>query len=326
MKVIAFAVVDKDYINPLRVALKSFRIKNNIPFKIYKIDNFEIPDDLKNIPNVEYIDFKPEKTIKWVNTNFNKFNRESFENNIYTDSKIINMFTHLEIEDILLKEYDVVFKTDIDVVYLDNIDNAINNFLESNKSIGMSAERGPVKNYPDIKDLFRDFELYYNAGFLMLNSKKCPNMFDNIVNIIEKYDFKNFKFLDQDALNLYFKNEIYNLLNDGIVNAHLCCNKDIPNYISVVHYNLIEKPWSNKFRWFFLISHSSHPYYLKIAEKFKCDDSFLNDIVNNINNVNNANNVNNVSNAGKNHFSLNKIELFLCKKVIEKMKEFISSL
>lgn len=319
MKVIAFAVVDKDYINPLRVALKSFRIKNNIPFKIYKIDNFEIPDDLKNIPNVEYIDFKPEKTIKWVNVNFNKFNRESFEDNIYTDSKIINMFTHLEIEDILLKEYDVVFKTDIDVVYLDNIDNAINNFLESDKSIGMSAERGPVKNYPDIKYLFRDFELYYNAGFLMLNSKKCSNMFDNIVNIIEKYDFKNFKFLDQDALNLYFKNEIYNLLNEGLINTCLYCNgnKNIPNSISAVHYNLIEKPWSNRFRWFFLIAHSSHPYYLKIAEKFKCDDNFLNDIVNNVNNA---------SNSSKNLFSLNRIELFLCKKVIEKMKAFISLL
>ena len=66
MKSIVFGVVDHDYIDPLRVALKTFRSKNSIPFKVFKIDDFKVPDDLKNLPNVEFIDFKPEKALKFV--------------------------------------------------------------------------------------------------------------------------------------------------------------------------------------------------------------------------------------------------------------------
>ena len=82
MKSIVFGVVDHDYIDPLRVTLKTFRSKNSIPFKVFKIDDFEVPDDLKNLPNVEFIDFKPKKTLKFVKENYNLFNKESFNGNL----------------------------------------------------------------------------------------------------------------------------------------------------------------------------------------------------------------------------------------------------
>lgn len=312
MKIIAFAVIDKDYINPLRVMLKSFRVKNNIPFKVYKIGNFEVPEDLKNISNVEYIDFKPEKTIKWVDDNFDKFNKKSFEYNVYDDSKIINMFTHLEIEDILLKEYDIVFKTDADIVYFDNIDDGVDNFIKSDKPVGMSLER---KNY-------------YNAGILFLNSKHCFNMFENNKNFFEKNGFERFVCLDQDMLNFLFESKIYNLFDCGFINTCIYEIGYIPKYVKCLHYNISEKPWHNGLPHHYpIVAFSSKPYFLKISELFNCDKTFLNKIKESINITKDA------SKAGKDIIFKYRVEKYLdnysiARKniIIEKMKEFISSL
>lgn len=278
MKSIVFAVVDKDYINPLRVMIKSFRTKNNIPFKIFKIGNFEIPDDLKTIDNVEYIDFNPTNSIKWVNDNFHKFNKDTFKNNAYDESKIIDMFIHLEIEDMLLKEYDVVFKTDVDIVYFDNIENAITNFFESGKPIGMPNECKHLNDSYPLREIFKNRKYYFSAGYLMINSKKCHNMFDNVKNIIEEYGFENFMFLDQDAINLYFNEDnIYNLINDGLINVTNEFKSKIPAKITSIHYNHCDKPFVkiNNDSFINIISEMTILNYLKLSKSCCCDEYFL---------------------------------------------------
>ena len=222
MKIISFAVIDENYINPLRVMLKTFRLKNSLPFKVFKLGKFDIPEDLKNITDVEYIDFEPKKTLKWVNKNFEKFNKDSFIDNLYGPEKIINMFAHLEIADELLKEYDLVFKTDVDIVYFDNVENVLNDFYVSEKSIGMSQE---------FRSNHMGLNIYFNAGQILLNSKKCPEICDKILKTIEEHGFEKFKYLDQDGLNCFFE-DIFDLSIKGfinMVNNHLISN---PNPLS----------------------------------------------------------------------------------------------
>lgn len=279
MRVIAFAVCDKDYINPLRVMLKSFRSKNSIPFKVYKLGNFEIPDDLK-LSNVEYIDFKPEKTVKFINDNFDKFNKDSFIGNLYNETKLINMFVHLEIEDMLIKEYDIVFKTDIDVVYLDNIDKSLINFYNSNKPVGLSQENRILDSKYILYDIFKNRYINFNTGYVMINSKYCNNIFDSIINAMNNIGFEKFKYLDQDAVNVVFNyNDTYNLYYEGLINANSEVSK-IPLEIISLHYNVNEKPFADiSVKHFFnIISIKTYHSYLKISELCNCDIDFLNKI------------------------------------------------
>lgn len=273
MKIISFAVIDENYINPLRVMLKTFRLKNSLPFKVFKLGKFDIPEDLKNITDVEYIDFEPKKTLKWVNENFEKFNKDSFTDNLYGPEKIINMFAHLEIADDLLKEYDLVFKTDADIVYLDNIEKVLNDFYGSEKPIGMSQEF--KENHLGLKN-------YFNAGQILLNSKKCPEICDKILKTIEENGFEKFKYLDQDGMNCFFEKEsIFDLSAEGFINM---VNNHLINKIKVLsfHYNTIFKPFTKTKKEFYELTRKTFFDYLEIAKKTSCDEEFLIDIQNNI--------------------------------------------
>lgn len=273
MKIISFAVIDENYINPLRVMLKTFRLKNSLPFKVFKLGNFDIPEDLKNILDVEYIDFEPQKTLKWVNKNFEKFNKDSFIDNLYGPEKIINMFAYLEIADELLKEYDIVFKTDADIVYFENIEKVLNDFYVSGKSIGLSQEFKP--NHLGLN-------YYFNAGQILLNSKKCPEICDKILKTFEEHGFEKFKYLDQDALNCFFdKENIFELSSEGcinMINVHL---NSKPKVLSL-HYNTIYKPFTKSKRECQSLIRKTFFDYLEIARKTSCDEEFLISIQNNI--------------------------------------------
>ena len=83
------------------------------------------------------------------------------------------MFAHLEIEDLLMKDYDVVFKTDIDVCYFENIENSIKSFFESNLPIAMAREHIHEIITRPLYKFYKQRKKAFNCGFLMLNSKKC---------------------------------------------------------------------------------------------------------------------------------------------------------
>ena len=283
MKSIAFCVVDHDYIEPLRVALKTFRSKNSIPFKVFKIDDFKVPDDLKNLPNVEFIDFKPEKALKFVKENYNLFNKESFNGNLYDDSKLANMFAHLEIEDLLMKDYDVVFKTDIDVCYFENIENSIKSFFESNLPIAMAREHIHEIITRPLYKFYKQRKKAFNCGFLMLNSKKCKGIFKAVQETMKKEGFEKCIYLDQDALNLAFE-KFYDLTPHGFINANVPLNEKLPENILALHYNVTDKPFADISvkHCFDAIAVTTYSGYLNIAEMCKCSVEFLEKIKNQI--------------------------------------------
>lgn len=319
MKSIAFCVVDHDYIDPLRVTLKTFRSKNSIPFKVFKIDDFKVPDDLKNLPNVEFIDFKPEKTLKFVKENYNLFNKESFNGNLYDDSKLVNMFAHLEIEDLLMKDYDVVFKTDIDVCYFKNIENSIKSFFESNLPIAMAREH--INESESIKRPLHKFYLQrkkaFNCGFLMLNSKKCKKIFKTVQETMKKEGFEKCIFLDQDALNLAFE-EFYDLTQFGFINANIPQNEKLPENVLALHYNVTDKPFADISvkHCFDVIAVTTYSGYLNIAELCKCSLEFLEKIKNQIKYIKNY------SSFCKFGFSFQRAKFAFAMEITKRMKEF----
>ena len=308
MKSIAFCVVDHDYIEPLRVALKTFRSKNPIPFKVFKIDDFKVPDDLKNLPNVEFIDFKPEKTLKFVKENYNLFNKESFNGNLYDDSKLVNMFAHLEIEDLLMKDYDVVFKTDIDVCYFENIENSIKSFFESNLPIAMAREHIHEIITRPLYKFYKQRKKAFNCGFLMLNSKKCKGIFKAVEKCI---------YLDQDALNLAFE-KFYDLTPHGFINANVPLNEKLPENILALHYNVTDKPFADISvkHCFDAIAVTTYSGYLNIAEMCKCSVEFLEKIKNQIEYVKKY------SSLCKYNFYFQRGKFSFAMEIAKKMKKF----
>lgn len=317
MKSIAFCVVDHDYIEPLRVALKTFRSKNPIPFKVFKIDDFKVPDDLKNLPNVEFIDFKPEKTLKFVKENYNLFNKESFNGNLYDDSKLANMFAHLEIEDLLMKDYDVVFKTDIDVCYFENIENSIKSFFESNLPIAMAREHIHEIITRPLYKFYKQRKKAFNCGFLMLNSKKCKGIFKAVQETMKKEGFEKCIFLDQDALNLSFE-EFYDLTPHGFINANVPLNEKLPENILALHYNVTDKPFADISvkHCFDAIAVTTYSGYLNIAEMCKCSVEFLEKIKNQIEYVKKY------SSLCKYNFYFQRGKFSFAMEIAKKMKKF----
>lgn len=317
MKSIAFCVVDHDYIEPLRVALKTFRSKNPIPFKVFKIDDFKVPDDLKNLPNVEFIDFKPEKALKFVKENYNLFNKESFNGNLYDDSKLVNMFAHLEIEDLLMKDYDVVFKTDIDVCYFENIENSIKSFFESNLPIAMAREHIHEIITRPLYKFYKQRKKAFNCGFLMLNSKKCKGIFKAVQETMKKEGFEKCIYLDQDALNLAFE-EFYDLTPYGFINANVPLNEKLPENILALHYNVTDKPFADISvkHCFDAIAVTTYSGYLNIAELCKCSLEFLEKIKNQIEYVKNY------QSLCKYNFYFQRVKYSFAMEITKKMKEF----
>ena len=317
MKSIAFCVVDHDYIEPLRVALKTFRSKNSIPFKVFKIDDFKVPDDLKNLPNVEFIDFKPEKTLKFVKENYNLFNKESFNGNLYDDSKLANMFAHLEIEDLLMKDYDVVFKTDIDVCYFENIENSIKSFFESNLPIAMAREHIHEIITRPLYKFYKQRKKAFNCGFLMLNSKKCKGIFKAVQETMKKEGFEKCIYLDQDALNLAFE-EFYDLTPHGFINANVPLNEKLPENILALHYNVTDKPFADISvkHCFDAIAVTTYSGYLNIAEMCKCSVEFLEKIKNQIEYVKKY------SSLCKYNFYFQRGKFSFAMEIAKKMKKF----
>ena len=317
MKSIAFCVVDHDYIEPLRVALKTFRSKNPIPFKVFKIDDFEVPDDLKNLPNVEFIDFKPEKTLKFVKENYNLFNKESFNGNLYDDSKLANMFAHLEIEDLLMKDYDVVFKTDIDVCYFENIENSIKSFFESNLPIAMAREHIHEIITRPLYKFYKQRKKAFNCGFLMLNSKKCKGIFKAVQETMKKEGFEKCIYLDQDALNLAFE-KFYDLTPHGFINANVPLNEKLPENILALHYNVTDKPFADISvkHCFDAIAVTTYSGYLNIAEMCKCSVEFLEKIKNQIEYVKKY------SSLCKYNFYFQRGKFSFAMEIAKKMKKF----
>ena len=183
---------NEEAVKMLEVALKSFYLFNsNFDFKVYCLDNskelFENEFKKFNFENLEFINFKDR--TKW-----NSF-LERVKRNDLTDIERLNLFKNvdeyyvfdtsvciskLEIVDLLLEKYDIVIMSDIDLVYLNSIEDCVNAFLESDQFIGACTE---------VDD-------YFNAGFMLFNkAHKTQNtqLFNQSINLLKNKDLRTEK-------------------------------------------------------------------------------------------------------------------------------------
>ena len=193
----------------LEMALKSFYIFNSgFDFKVYCLDNskdkFKEYFDKFEFKNLEFINFKDE--TKWNNylthiendelTELEKKNFCISDDALYSFN--INLtISKLEIIDLLLEKYDLVIASDIDIVFVDSLETALNGFLNSGKFLGSTwEERGACK-------------FYSNAGFWVFDKSKreVENIFDNCISLINTdLIYKTFgrplKYIEQDLLSI----------------------------------------------------------------------------------------------------------------------------
>lgn len=199
----------------LELTLKSFFLFNkDFDFKVYCLDNtkdkfeeyFKEKERSKfiDLERLEFINFK--NGTKWNNyltriengdlTEFEKKNFCVSDDNLYTFN--INLtISKLEIIDILLKEYNIVIASDIDIIFVDSLENPLKKFLNSGKFLGSTREyKGSCK-------------FYSNAGFWVFNKSKqeVENIFDGCMNLansdlIWKTYRRGLQFPEQDLLSI----------------------------------------------------------------------------------------------------------------------------
>ena len=217
MKKVIFTTVQyyTEAIKMLELTLKSFFIFNSdFDFKVYCLDNskdkFEeyFRDSKRNkfidLKSLEFINFKD--NTKWnlylehiKNDNLTELERKNVlpsDDILYTFN--INLtISKLEIIDILLKEYEIVIASDIDIVFVDSLEKSLKRFLNSGKFLGSTYEKRGTCNF------------YSNAGFWVFNrsKKEVENIFDGCKNLINtdliwKTYKRGLQFPEQDLLSI----------------------------------------------------------------------------------------------------------------------------
>lgn len=199
----------------LELSLKSFFLFNkDFDYKVFCLDNSKnkFEEYFKDSKRSKYIDFERLEFInfkdgtKWnsylehiKNDELSELEKKNFlpsDDVLYTFN--INLtISKLEIVDILLKEYDLVIASDIDIIFIDSLENSLKRFLNSGKFLGSTREVRGSCNF------------YANAGFWVFNKSKqeVENIFDGCINLINSdLIFKTYgrglRFPEQDLLSI----------------------------------------------------------------------------------------------------------------------------
>ena len=199
----------------LELTLKSFFVFNKgFDFKVYCLDNSKdkFEEYFKDSKRSKYIDLERLEFINFKDgTKWHNY-LEHIKNDELTELERKNMFisdpklyvfntnvciSKLEIIDLLLEKYDLVIASDIDIVFVNSIETALNCFLNSGKFLGSSWEEiGACK-------------FYSNAGFWVFDRSKreVENIFDSCISLINTdLIYKTFgrplKFIEQDLLSI----------------------------------------------------------------------------------------------------------------------------
>lgn len=218
-KVIAFtsSTTDGEYLEYLKIALKSFRKYNSYKVVVFILDEGieKAKTELKDVSNLEFISFYNNKTLKYIHDHFNDL-RNPQEDFSFGKEKLQNILIGPELLDYMYNNYtyDILFRTDTDVIYLGNID--FEGFWYSNKAFGGCKEH-------TWKDWFKEKFGYsipvkddiLNVGISMYRKDlQVPNTFEKMQEIFEEWNYK-FITYEQDAINYLYQGSKYDLNNDG---------------------------------------------------------------------------------------------------------------
>lgn len=236
---------DHNYIMPTGVALSSLIRNSDSKYKIYILIGEDVTSEDKE---------KIQKCLRGSESIINYIEMGSQYSNAFETRGIsISTYYRLSLPEIL--QEDKVIYADVDMIFQTDLKCLFDIDLKNNLI-------GAVKAYIDEKHAKKigcDPLNYFNAGLLLLNLKQLRN---------EKYTEKfrtllrnNYKYQDQDILNITCKGRVYYLpvkYNVTHSNFELCIKKDprilqLYNYDeliniatpSIVHFSG-SKPWNGR--------------------------------------------------------------------------------
>lgn len=288
-KCIAIATFDKDFVNPAKVFIHTFKYNHpDIPINMYILDDYTPDQNMLNLyPDVTFKHIKNDRVKQFLTEHKNEINTTSFDGNMYDSSKVICMFSYLEAIDELIAEnkYDVIIKSDLDVVWIDSIYDELNKFVDSNLPIAMPRELVSIIQYEAGDKLLHYPHLanggYFCAGITLYNTHILSNgVLDTIFNTMKSYGINRFIYLDQDALVLSYKNKF--VLNGAYNHTSMPIPKGKDVY--VIHYNLPAKPFGKITRETvgYLPLTRTYRLYKQIAEAVNCNAEFITLLENNL--------------------------------------------
>jgi len=305
-KVICFGMCDRNYVDPLKVALYSFTLFNSdVELKVFLVDDSkEFFDSIFNYSNVEFINFgKNTKTYTYINQHFDDFKTFQFTFT-KTPTSILNVTIANEVTDYMYehygKDYQVIMRLDFDVLFGNCITPSIDNFLASGKILGGAGENVGFK-----QEGFRILkqenpictDVYLNAGnFMYRTDKMYHDQFDRMCNLFETLGFERFHLFDQDSVNLmYADDDKYDNTKDGYVIPNINCyiyHKLVTEGTAPIffHYLTAHKPWANNSLYKITLGNAvgfatlsvTFRFYRLVAKCAKCSQYFLETIDKNI--------------------------------------------
>lgn len=238
-----FFVIDKNFIIPFTVALTSVLENNqNIQievFVIHDIEDVSILDDIITFFKTKYS----------VVLNLITLSQKRFDDipNDYSGSKYISKATYFKLlfGEILPKTITCGLYLDCDTIVtgsLKDIPKLTFKSPENDSEYSILAVSDSKKdiNINRIHELDISLNDYFNAGvmFINLNMWRIEGASNGLIIILER--FKNhLKWLDQDVLNIYFKDKVGKM--DSTYNVITSMQlQEIP---LIIHYSGESKPW-----------------------------------------------------------------------------------
>lgn len=164
--------------------------------------------------------------------------KEAFKNAYETRKITVDAYYRLLIPEIIT-HYDRVIYSDVDVVFDKDLSNLLNVEFKDNLIL---ARHDSVPDPKYLESVNLDHKKYINSGFMLFNLKKI-RLINNTNSLIKSLVKKNFRYQDQDIINICFINKIGFLENKFNYTFLDNRNKiDIDN-VSVFHYTGA-KPWN----------------------------------------------------------------------------------
>lgn len=290
-KCIAIAAMDKVFADAVNIFIYTFKCNNpDIPINIYILDDYQPSQDMLKYNDVKFIHLDANKTHKFIEENKDSINTRSFTpDHMYDSSKVINMFAYIEAIDNLIstKKYDVIIKSDLDVLWCDSIINDLTEFTKSNLPIAMSKERIGIEQYildsNGLLSYYQNNGGAFSAGVTLYNARIInSNIFDTLIGTMKKYGIYKFVYLDQDALSLSYPKKF---ILKGVYNSTACTIPDARD-VYALHYAGPFKPFGKitkenikKYNSDFI---HTYALYRDIAKIIMCSDNFISTINTNL--------------------------------------------
>ena len=215
---------------------------NNIVFHIFTDSIY--PEDISRFKELTYKANNISIIIYYVNSN--KFSTLPI---FFTWSQ--SMYYRFIISKLLYNITDNILYLDSDILCLNSFENLFHQNFSSNIA-GVVSDHDSMLNYAQ-KAFNLNSNYYFNSGFLIINliNWEKNNISDKAISLL--LNKNNFKYYDQDVLNLLLANKTLLLEKKYNTIYHLAdMNTPISNDTIFLHYSGSVKPWQSWGQYHFL--------------------------------------------------------------------------